>query len=201
MFGRRPVARNLSYTLVAVDPKTVDRRESLVELFAWAEQRTQQTIDWYLWRKTGRAAWSKVWRGGAILLGVAGGLTPLLHAAYADAPSSEWGFLLLGLAGGFVLADRIFGLSSSWTRFMRTQAALQADLARAQTAYLSWQTRNGDAEVVTEDAAKELVGIATELIEKTTAAVFQETASWADDLAVQIEQANARFTAVPERNR
>ena len=189
----RSVSRNLSYPTVGADGKSLTRRESLVELFCWAEDRTQRTIEWYLWRKTSRARWSKFCRGAAILFGVLGGITPVLHAAYPDAPSTEWGFVLLGAAGGFVIADRIFGFSSSWTRFMRTQAALQAELARAQARFLAWQAGLGDDSVAGTDAAKELVDLVEGLVETTTAAVFQETTSWADDLAVQIEQANAHF--------
>lgn len=169
------------------------QRENLIILFSWAEERTQLTIDWYLWRKTNRSQWSKACRTAAILLGVAGGLTPLLHSAYPQGPAPQWGFVLLAIAGGFVVADRILGFSSSWTRFMRTQATLQAELALAQARYLSWRGTLGDDTVVTPEAAADMIAIAQDLIEKTTNVVFQETASWADDLAVQIEQANAHF--------
>ncbi|MFG2050765.1 SLATT domain-containing protein [Micromonospora sp. NPDC048935] len=193
----RPLPRNLSYP-TSTTGTAGDERDSLIALFGWAEERTQLTIDWYLWRKTSRARWSKACRGAAILLGVGGGVVPLLHAAWPGGPGPEWGFVLLAVAGGFVLADRIFGFSSSWTRFMRTQATLQTDLARAQARFLSWRGALPDGATIPPDAAAEVVAIANELIEKTTTVVFQETASWADDLAVQIEQANARLVLGPQ---
>ncbi|MEV4630265.1 SLATT domain-containing protein [Micromonospora sp. NPDC049523] len=192
-----PLPRNLSYPTLTTDTAAAER-DTLIALFGWAEERTQLTIDWYLWRKTSRARWSKACRGAAILLGVGGGVVPLLHAAWPGGPGPEWGFVLLAVAGGFVLADRIFGFSSSWTRFMRTQATLQTDLARAQARFLSWRGALPDGATVPPDAAAEVIAIASELIEKTTTVVFQETASWADDLAVQIEQANARLVLGPQ---
>src|SRR5262245_15835086 len=102
----RPLPRNLSYPSLATATSD-SKRESLEAIFAWAEQRTQLTINWYLWRKTSRARWSKVCRGAAILLGIGGGVVPLLHAAWPQGPGPEWGFVLLAVAGGFVLADRI----------------------------------------------------------------------------------------------
>jgi hypothetical protein len=203
----RKVPRNLSYRTVGVggDPGRA-KRDALIALFSWAEERTQLTIDWYLWRKTSRGRWSKTCRGMAILFGILGGITPVLHTAYPPGPSPEWGFVLLGSSGGFVLTDRIFGFSSSWTRFMRTQATLQADLATAQARFLSWQTRFDEETGDDQATSQELIDLVHNLVDATTAAVFQETASWADDLAIEIEQANARFVVggnneiLPERN-
>ena len=191
--GRRAVPRNLSHPPIAGNAVETTHRQRLESFFFWAEERTQHTIDWYLWRKTSRSRLSKACRAAAILLGIAGGVLPLVHAAYPQGPAPEWGFVLLALAGGCVLADRIFGFSSSWTRFMRTQAALQAELAVAQARFLGWCGTHGDDTATTPESAAELIAITHELIEKTAAVVLQETTTWADDLAVQIDQADARF--------
>ncbi|MFC5287624.1 SLATT domain-containing protein [Actinokineospora guangxiensis] len=187
--------RNLSHPPISRSAPDTTHRERLESLFRWAEERTQRTIDWYLWRKTSRSRLSKACRAAAILLGVAGAALPLVHSAYPPGPAPEWGFVLLALSGGCVLADRLFGFSSSWTRFMRTQAALQAELAVAQARFLGWSGAQGDTEAVTPESAADLIAITQELIEKTSAVVLQETATWADDLTVQIDQADARFTS------
>ncbi|MBM0230579.1 SLATT domain-containing protein [Micromonospora sp. STR1_7] len=165
--------------------------QGLAAVFSWAEASAEAAIRWYLWRKTSRSRWSKACRGLAILFGVGGGLVPLLHAANAGMPAPEWGFVLLASAGGFLLADRLFGFSSSWMRFMHTQAVLQSELNEIRVSYLAWLSRNAGHDTPPPDQVEEFFHLVEALVAATARAVVQETSMWADDLLAQLEQTAA----------
>lgn len=131
-------------------------------------------------------------------LGVGGGIVPLLHGADDRLPSPEWGFVLLAAAGGFVLADRLSGFSSSWMRFMRTQAALQYEVNRARVRYLAWRSGTSGGEAAQPAQTREFFRIIDGLMTAIAKSVLEETSVWADDLVVQIEQATSRLTALPQ---
>ena len=81
---------------------------------------TTQAINWYLKRKGPISSISKILRIAAILTGTIGGLLPLLHAPLLAAffgqevqnLNGQLGYVFLALAGAFVLADKVFGVSS-----------------------------------------------------------------------------------------
>ena len=67
----------------------------------------------------------------AVILGVLGGLCPLLPAGLVEelpgdlkAMISPLGFVLFGLAAGAILLDQAFGYSSAWMRSRLTEAEL-----------------------------------------------------------------------------
>lgn len=156
--------------------------------FFWAEEQAIETIHWYLQRKRSRSRWSKVCRGTGIVLGLLGGLTPLIHAAGPDLmPEPDWGFVLLGAAAGTVVSDRVFGFSSSWTRFMLAQAELQERLSEAQQLFLTWHATGGTADP--KDLAA-LNKIAADLSGAVASIVRNETSTWNDDLVSQITAEN-----------
>ncbi len=187
---RRPVRhpRNLTGPPLPRIREDAATFAGLDAVFAWAEASAEATVRWYLWRKTSRSRWSKACRGLAIGFGVGGGLVPLLHAANANLPAPEWGFVSLAAAGGFLLADRLFGFSSSWMRFMRTQAVLQSELTQARIGYLAWLSRNAECGTPPPDQVQEFFQLVEALVTATTRAVVQETSMWADDLLAQLEQ-------------
>jgi len=86
---------------------------------------TTQAINWYLKRKGPISSISKILRIAAILTGTIGGLLPLLHAPLLAAffgqevqnLNGQLGYVFLALAGAFVLADKVFGVSSKWMRY------------------------------------------------------------------------------------
>ncbi|MFJ6167817.1 SLATT domain-containing protein [Micromonospora orduensis] len=165
--------------------------QGLAAVFAWAEASAEAAIRWYLWRKTSRSRWSKACRGLAIAFGVGGGLVPLVHAANASMPTPEWGFVLLASAGGFLLADRLFGFSSSWMRFMHTQAVLQSELNQIRVGYLAWLSRNAGRDTPSLEQVEEFFHLVEALVSATARAVVQETSMWADDLLAHLEQTAA----------
>jgi hypothetical protein len=188
------VSRNLEYPSAPVLSEVPNSYAYASSVFRWAEGVTKTTVAWYLWRKTSRARWSKACRVAAIALGVGGGIVPLLHSANSHLLAPEWGFVLLAAAAGLVLVDRLFGFSSSWMRFMRTQASLQAELVYVQARYLIWCSRVATTEVLSESELDEVFGMVRDLVGSSAASVLDETSAWADDLISQIEKANPRLT-------
>ena len=77
-------------------------RDSLEVLFRFAELHCMQSIDWYMREKKSKSRWSRLLRAAAILLGAAGALVPLVHAARPEGIAVEWGYVFLALAAAAI---------------------------------------------------------------------------------------------------
>ena len=105
----------------------------LEALRKYVEERAEAERGWYV-RSIGRTRlWSQGLRVLAIVFTGLGGLVPVLVAtgvfdflATKGSESSKqvnyghFGYLFLALAGSFALADRFFGCSTSWMRYVTT---------------------------------------------------------------------------------
>lgn len=80
----------------------------LQRLREWAEGQAEDSVAWYLRDKAIRRTASRILRGCAILLGIAGGVVPLVSAASAGRGAS-WGYVLLAMAGGCLAFDHFLG--------------------------------------------------------------------------------------------
>jgi SMODS and SLOG-associating 2TM effector domain 2 len=108
----------------------------LDQLRRWAETHAEEAIEWYLRDKRAKRLGSRLLRGLTIILAIAGGLVPLLMAGQ-NGRATDWGYVLLALAGGSAAFDHFFGLSSGWMRDMATLQALQRRLLEFR---LTWIT-------------------------------------------------------------
>jgi hypothetical protein len=121
------------------EPWVTDSRHRLDAIEAlrdWAEGQAEDAIDWYLKDKAIRRVGSRLLRALAIVLVVAGGLMPLLSAAWTG-NAAGWGYVLLAAAAGCVAFDHFFGLSSGWMRDMAAAQTLQRRLTEFR---LEWTT-------------------------------------------------------------
>src|SRR5260221_8691639 len=100
---------------------------SMAQCFHYAEHLVDEKIGWYRSKKRSKQLYSKLLRAFAILFGVAGGICPVIGTV-GRADFAKTGYIFLGVAGGFVLFDKLFGISSGWMRFM--MAASQLEYAR-----------------------------------------------------------------------
>ncbi|MFE2043312.1 SLATT domain-containing protein [Streptomyces sp. NPDC059477] len=162
------------------------RSEVLWDLFKQAEAEVVTAINWYLGRRRGPSRWSRSLRALAGLLGIVGTLTPLVHAADPTLLQPEWGFVFLAGAAGAVLFDRIFGFSASWTRYIRTEIALQQVLKKAQTDWALTYLRTTDSPSDKEQAA--LLAVIERLRADAQRIMEEESATWIGYLADSMEE-------------
>lgn len=105
---------------------------------------------WYRRKKRRVQNLSKVTRFTAISFLVLGGIMPLLdQAGISVAPNA--GYVLLAIGGACLLADRIFGISAGWARYMVAAIDIEA-LAEAFRASVvateSAEGQNADAAIM-----------------------------------------------------
>ncbi|MFJ5264483.1 SLATT domain-containing protein [Streptomyces sp. NPDC088387] len=162
------------------------RADLLWELYKQAEGEVTGAIEWYLTRRRGPALWSRSLRALAGLLGILGTLTPLVHAAAPSAIQPEWGFVFLAAGAGCVLFDRVFGFSASWTRYIRTEIALQQVLKKAQAEWAQAYLRATDSPSDKEQAA--LLQVIERLRADAQRVMEEESAAWIGYLADGVEE-------------
>ncbi|MFJ4685656.1 SLATT domain-containing protein [Streptomyces sp. NPDC088789] len=166
--------------------RTRARSEVLWELFKQAEGEAAAAIDWYLRRRKAPSRWSRSLRALAGLLGIVGTLTPLVHAADPTLVPPEWGFVFLAGGAGCVLFDRIFGFSASWTRYIRTEIALQQVLKKAQADFAQAYLRIADTPSEKDQTA--LLHVIERLRADCQRIMEEESATWIGYLADSMEE-------------
>ncbi|MET8368810.1 SLATT domain-containing protein [Micromonospora profundi] len=169
---------------------------ALQRLREWAEGQAEDSIAWYLRDKAIRRTASRMLRGCAILLGIAGGVVPLVSAASAGRGAS-WGYVLLAMAGGCLAFDHFFGLSSAWMRDIATVQALQRALTefRLDWATAALNTARDDDEVdLTVRRREDLIRT---LVLRTAELVEAETGEWLSEFRSNIGDLNRRSAWSP----
>ncbi|SDP13347.1 hypothetical protein SAMN04487981_11727 [Streptomyces sp. cf386] len=185
MLGRRRAADMTVSELTELD-RSRTRADLLWELFRHAEGEVTAAIEWYLARRRGPSLWSRSLRALAALLGIFGTLTPLVHAADPNTLQPEWGFVFLAGGAGCILFDRIFGFSASWTRYIRTEMALQQVLKRAQAEWAHTFLKATDSPSDKEQAA--LLTVIERLRRDAQQIMEEESAAWIGYLADGVEE-------------
>lgn len=185
MFTRRRAADMTVSSLAELD-RSRTRADLLWELFRHAESEVTTAIGWYLARRRGPSAWSRSLRALAALLGIAGTLIPLVHTASPALVQPEWGFVFLAGGAGCVLFDRIFGFSASWTRYIRTELALQQILKKAQSDWAQLFLRTTDSPSDKEQAA--LLAVIERLRTDAQRLIEEEGSAWVGYLADGVEE-------------
>src|SRR5436309_3295630 len=96
-----------------------DAADAIPTIFGYVENAAASSMAWYYaQRKLGKARASRCLRAFAIVLAIVGGLMPIIHGMYPQPWIAQLGFALLALAAGAVAADRYFGVSSGWIRYV-----------------------------------------------------------------------------------
>lgn len=111
-------------------------RESLQALFDITLKQGEAAIEWYQDNIRPNRAASRILRSLAIILASLGALLPLVIAAISRFRGSEvrlvdaqWGYIAFAAAAACVAADKFYGFSTGWIRFMKTQLALERALS------------------------------------------------------------------------
>jgi hypothetical protein len=151
--------------------------------------RVRRDIAWYDRKAKVQKRWSWGLRVGAVLLGIAGGLCPLLPVGEARGWVVPFGYVFLALAAGLVVLDQAFGFSSTWMRFTIAQLRLRRAFDRSQLELLAARTGPDAAGGATRLAAQ--VDVLKLLLAATDDVVLGETEAWMAEFKIgllRIEQ-------------
>lgn len=185
MFSRRQQPSRAEFPQVdlAAMAGPEDRRKALVELRAYVESLAAEQSAWYKNNRVTRQIVSLWIRFFSLFFLFVGGLCPLLPK---DTPSSligslirnvePWGYTLIGLGGGLLLFDRLFGISSSWMRFIWAYFEIGELVDEFRMRWIKTQLEAADAQ--SADTFQALVAIAEDAIKGIHAIVRLETAAW-----------------------
>lgn len=156
--------------------------ESLRLLYKFAHDTAADAMAWY---------WTKKWQGRvgrglrflAIAFTTAGGLVPLLLAAEMDNVvgfplRSEFGYILVAIAGAVIGLDKFFGFSSTWIRYVTTATTIQTQLTKFQFEWAMALAKAG-TQPLTGDAYEALIQKLLGLVTSVRAEVETETNAWA----------------------
>jgi SMODS and SLOG-associating 2TM effector domain 2 len=114
-----------------------DARKSLQILFVATVKQGESAIAWYRDNIRMKRFGSQILRSAAIVLASIGALLPLVVAAASRFDQSntwknwvdaQWGYIAFATAAACVAADKFYGFSSGWIRYMKTQMALEGAL-------------------------------------------------------------------------
>jgi hypothetical protein len=135
-------------------------------------------------------------RFGAIILGAVAGMIPVLAELILveGEPLIRplWSAIAIGLAAALVLADKFYGCTSAWVRFLLAELELQELL---KTFVMDWESARLSAEKPdpTSDQAVTMVASCREFLLEAHAIVARETQKWAaefQELLLDLEKAS-----------
>lgn len=181
---------------------------TLRQLFQAAVRHAQDRIDWYD-TKAGRLKGPSQWiRWLSLVFFALGTLAPLvagvlvkLAALYggsgedvaqwnswdyaANLPLADIGYVLLGIAGAFVIFDQFFDYSGSWMRFRQSQARLEVLLADLRFGWAELLAKCGGV-VSDRPTAVGFVALLREFITKIEQLAEAETKEWAEQFRARV---------------
>lgn len=179
-----------------IHPQSLTNAEALAEdptaylntLRENVEKKAFDAIDWYIHHKKVKSYFSKLLRISAILLTVAGGLSPILESIQLfGAQFCQYGYFAFALAATCVGIDRFMGFSTSWMRYMMTSIRLQKALADFQS---DWNILWSDVEnnTPTKTQQKLLMQRAKTFYLKIIQEIEQETQLWTNEFQSRLSQ-------------
>jgi hypothetical protein len=156
---------------------------ALDSLRQWAEKEATDAVDWYLRDKSTKRIAARVLRALAIVLAVAGAVTPLLTAG--TKVNGNWGYVLLGLAAGCLAFDHFYGLSSGWRRDVATAQALQRRFVAFRFAWIGANAEQALSS--TYDAnVKHRLALIEEFVADLAGLVATETGEWLAEFEAKV---------------
>ena len=145
---------------------------------------------WYLREKESKKRASKALRALSLLMAVGGGVVPLTAAAGLGSNPSA-GYVLLALAGGLQVADRYFGYSEAWSRYVAVAMKCNALSIQLQ---VEWSRIAACTPGGHEDGTWQLLAMHAGLLGEV---VSSETADWSNSLRESIEELRNQARSTP----
>lgn len=163
---------------------------SLEKLRKYVEDQANKASAWYLQRKGLKAWCSRYMRMGVIVATALGALFPigaqLWAGTHAWAQSGLIPALLVGVAAALLGADRAFGFSTGWIRYITTAAVIRKALEEFR---LDWMLKTSQASAPpTSEQLAELLQSAKTFRLAVEGHVIDETRAWAVEFQNTIAQ-------------
>lgn len=174
--------------------------DHLEQLRAYAEVKIEGELDWYRRNKKGRATTSQRLRFWAVSCTILGGLVPVVVAAVGERPAfldgwpirfGQLGYVLLGIAGGFVLMDRYFGYSTGWMRYVLAMQAIEKSREQFRMEWTALRRLLSTATTGTPDESE----LIDRMIQRARAVIIdvkerseQETQAWIAEFQTNLAQ-------------
>jgi hypothetical protein len=180
---------------------------SLQKLRDYVEQQADTAGAWYLRHKGTKSWFSRYMRLGVILATSLGALLPIAGEIWSDrlgwARSGLVPALLVGIAAALLGADRAFGFSTGWIRYITTAAMIRKALEEFR---LDWALKMSQAATPpTNDQVADLVRSAKAFRLAVEGSVLDETRAWAVEfqnaLAQLEKEANEKFAQLTDQAR
>ena len=174
---------------------TQDQPQASAEaLYGWVVCRANEQIGWYADGRKWKRRFSQLFRGGAIVLGGIGGLCPLYAAYSGDADKfPELGYVYIAGAGILVTLDKLYGCSSSWIRFAKTQLNLEVALRAFQMEWAQMQIKA----FAVEDALR----ILNDFSKQVDTIVKEETEAWVTEFNNNLKEMEKRLKTGEEERK
>ena len=153
---------------------------ALASIYSRTAANSIAMCTWY-WTSVGTKRWTSLWIRALSFVLLAAGTSLPIFAAIQDLPKdklifTQWAVAMLALSGLLLLADRVFGWSSGWTRYITTVTTME-NLTRSfeleWAKYILSKTASLDSNDV-----KSLFELARALEQELTKLQADETGKW-----------------------
>lgn len=176
--------------LEELDWGTAQRSESLSVVFRHAVDYAASAEEWYTTKRRTKRNGGRVLRVGAILLGTAAAVLPILSQIFTDddkpAIAPGWAAVALAAAAALIAFDHYFGFSAGWTRFMA--AELHVTRLRHDFEY-DWQAvRAAATSPPSDDDVAALLARARAFVLAVDDVIAEETGAWITEFRTNLER-------------
>src|ERR1035438_1700782 len=163
-----------------------DVSKSLQSAFLATVKQGESAISWYRNNIRMKRFGSQILRSAAIVFASVGALLPLVVAAasrfdqsntWKNMIDAQWGYIAFAASAVCVAADKFYGLSSSWIRYMKTQMALEGALTDLRYDWIVLASKA--AAEPTGDQIQGMLQKMKDFIVLIRTQVQQETDAWA----------------------
>jgi hypothetical protein len=161
--------------------------ESLNAVFLVTLKQGEAAIEWYRDNIRAKRAGSRILRSVAIILGSIGALLPLIIAAASRFEESDarlkalvdaqWGYIAFAMAAACIAADKFYGFSTGWIRYMKTQLALEGALTDLRYDWVVLVAKLPNLQP-TPDQVQLMLQRLKDFVKSVRAEVEQETDAW-----------------------
>ncbi len=175
-------------SLTSMDVLAENPTDYLKNLRENVEKKAFDAIDWYIRHKKVKSFFSKLLRISAILLTLAGGLSPIFESInLLSVQFCQYGYLAFALAATCVGIDKFMGFSTSWMRYMMTAIRLQKSLADFQSDWnILWMDIEDNKPTKTQQ--KLLMQRTKAFHLKVVQEIEQETQLWTNEFQSSLSQ-------------